>query len=272
MSNNEEDNAVDTEEDWSSVCMNGFAQHDTQVVNVAPSRSLTIASVAALSPLDMVHLSHGHHDATGHCIWLGAYFFFEALEKCDCVQSLFRSKRVLELGCGSGISGLAVLTSDLGNSLTQVVLTDSDSAALGLCKRNCRQNLPPDARYLITPLEWGKSLNDKFETVLATDVLYDISSLCSLLYTVQASLKVGGYLVLAHVPRASLPGEAKIGSCEKLESFITRKARSYNLILNRTIRPSEMCKDMHEESLNSISFRDMQETGAAILLFQLCDR
>lgn len=272
------DNNHPVEEDWSSFMsesMTGFAQHETQTVRVSSSQTQTILSVGQLSPLDMMNLSHGHHDATGHRIWLGAYFFMEALDKDELLgKSLFRSKRVLELGSGSGVSGLTVLSDSL-SAPTSIVFTDSDPASLELCRRNCQQNLPSDdGRYSISLLEWGNSLhgndanNNKFDTVFATDVLYDTSSLKPLLCTVRASLKPGGFFLMAHVPRASLPGEAMVGAAEKLESFITTETRSYSLELDRIIRPRDLCNDAYEESLNSISLQEMQDAGAAILVFQ----
>lgn len=266
---NEEEHVV--EEDWSSVMSEtttGFAQHETLNVRLSPSRTLTISCVSALSPLDMMNLSHGDHDATGHRIWMGAYFFIEAIARHEDLKGLFRAKRVLELGCGSGVSGLALLNGSIV-APTSVLFTDSDPAALELCWKNCQRNLPPhDKRYSITSLEWGDSLNLTFDTVLATDVLYDISSLQPMLSTVSGTLKPRGYLVLAHVPRASLPGEAMVCTAEKLEAYITKEAREHSLELRTNIRPRDLCSNIHNTALNGISFKEMEEAGAAILVFE----
>lgn len=277
MSTDESEHVV--EEDWSTFVSEttGFAQHETQLVRLSPSSSsqtLSIASVPALSPLDMMNLSNGNHDATGHVVWLGAFFFIEALARIDYMKGLFRGKSVLELGCGSGVSGLALLLTGQNNSPSSLLFTDSDPASLELCERNCKSNLLPDNdRYSIAKLTWGDDshLECSFDVVLATDVLYDISSLKLLLLTVDRVLTENGHFVLAHIPRASLPGEAKVGSVERLESFIIDQARKFKLELERIVRPRDVCGDIHYSALNDVSFREMEDAGAAILMFVRCD-
>lgn len=262
----------DIEEDWSSIMSEsttGFSDHETQIIRVSPSRTLSIACVPALSPLDMMNLSHGTHDATGHVIWMGAYFFIEAIARHDYMKDIFRSKRVLEIGCGSGVSGLALLKYATDEP-TSILFTDSDPASLELCGNNCGRNLSSiDKRYSIAHLEWGDSLGvEKFDTVLATDVVYDISSLDPMLYTVSKVLSTNGCFVLAHVPRASLPGEARVGTAEDLECYILRQVHKYSLELKMVIRSRDICDIDNDTALNNISFREMEDGGCAILVFE----
>ena len=259
------------EEDWSLVMSGtttGFAQHETRRVQVSPLRALRVACVPALSPLDMMNLTHGVHDATGHRIWMGAYFFIEAIARYDSLKEFFRSKHVLEIGCGCGVSGLALLI-DSFDGPKSILFTDSDAAALELCAENCQRNLSSDydKRYSVENLRWGDFLKCNFDTVLATDLLYDISSLNPMLRTVARTLKPNGHLILAHVPRASLPGKAKVGTAEELECYIARQARKHSLELKAIIRPGNLCKDTNDAALNCISFQEMEEAGAAILVF-----
>ena len=263
MDNNETEDVV--EEDWSAVMSEttaGFAQHDTASVRVSLSQSLIISCVPSLSPLDMMNLSLGKHDATGHRIWLGAYFFVEVMVRNDHLKNLFRCKQVLELGCGSGVSGLVVVSTCDPES---ILLTDSDNAALDLCTRNCQRNLPAnDKRYSIACLDWGDSnasFDDCFDTVLATDVIYDISSLSPIMHTVWRALKQHGHFVMAHVPRASLPGEAKVGTEEQLECFVVTAACKCGLQLKMTVRPDSLWNEGDFAPLNNVSFQEMEEAG-----------
>ena len=262
-----------TEEDWSSIMAkttNGFAQHELLDVHVSPTRTLTIACVPALSPLDMMNLSRGDHDATGHRIWMGAYLFVEAIAKHACIRNLFRSKRLLELGCGTGLAGLALLNDSCDAPLS-VLFTDADPAALELCRRNVRQNLSSqDKRCAVAPLEWGTDevTGSFFDVVLATDVLYDISSVEPMLRTVKSTLRPEGHFVLAHVPRACLPGEGKVGTAKGLEDYISREANKHGLEVSMVVRPSDLCNDLQESSLNTVSFAMLEDAGAAILVFK----
>lgn len=199
--------------------------------------------------------------------------FIEAIARNDYIKSLFRPEgtSVLELGCGSGVSGLAVLC-DPSGSPSHIMFTDSDPAALELCRRNCRSNLPcDDKRTRIASLVWGKSLGCPYDVVLATDILYDISSLEPMLLTIASTLKRSGYFVMSHVPRACLPGEEKVASAEKLELFIVDNAQKYNLELKRIVRLEDLCNSIHDKALNDVSFQQMKEAGAAILVFTFCD-
>jgi methylase of polypeptide subunit release factors len=124
----------------------------------------------------MVNLSQGSHDATGHKVWMGAYMFVEAIAKDEFLQSLFRMKCVLELGCGTGVAGLALLD-ESENAPASIVFTDSNPASLELCRQNCLRNLSAnDKRYSVARLHWGSAIgrDSFFDTILATDVLYDI--------------------------------------------------------------------------------------------------
>jgi SAM-dependent methyltransferase len=250
-----------TEDDWSTLHMNGFAQHELLQVKWSDNNAppLTIGCVSSLSPLDMMHLSEGSHDATGHRIWMGAKLFVNALGYGS-LDSAFLGKTTLELGCGTGLAGIAVLKHDY-LACRRVVFTDNDAQVLDLCRTNCEQNLDPsDTRWQLAALAWGaeRSIDGEFDTIFATDVLYDVGSLQPLLQTVCQYLSHNGLFVLAHVPRASLYG--KVGTGTQLEDYIVAQATPMRLILLKTIRPSDLPLDA--------SNVDMQEAGAGILVFQ----
>lgn len=130
-----------------------------------------------------------------------------------------------------------------------VTFTDSDPEVLELCRRNCEANLAQrcdqhntECVYEIQQLIWTE-LDDSIpklcdtndgcvaktttpsrdvHIVLATDVLYDLSSLRPLLATASRLLSNGdnssGYFLLSHVPRAHVTPEFELRNRAVLES------------------------------------------------------
>ncbi len=281
-----------------------FSQHSETIFplddDTSSSLQMTLRCVYELTPLDMLDLYHGRADATGNRIWMGALLFIEAFVRplswpehgdhlddgasSDNYQSqarafwqlrmeLFDGKQILELGTGTGASGIAIA---LGGAASEedttgrkvyakpsiVTLTDSDPNALLLCQQNCEINLDSrrseiySCEYVVHELEWGsksstqyrENLIDKHnvtqlskenpglapysqDTIIATDVIYDLSALGPLLETTQMILKQGGYFILSHIPRASVDWDisrsASIG--EALEMHIVDEAAKYGL-------------------------------------------
>lgn len=133
-----------------------------------------------------------------------------------------------------------------------LTFTDNDLSVLSLCKSNCNKNLLKDCgaplvEHVVAKLDWGefsgltKSQKSKgpflwdatvargaLETVVATDVIYDVSAIPLLMATAVGLLKEGGFFVLAHVPRASISCEAS-QIRESLEGLILLEAQSNGL-------------------------------------------
>lgn len=105
----EKTKATDEEEidDWKlEFDFHVFAQHearkissphlkvssDTDDSNDDDERYILVECVESLTPVDMMNLGAGIHDATGHCVWMGAFLLMDAL---PCLQSYFHEKRVV---------------------------------------------------------------------------------------------------------------------------------------------------------------------------------
>jgi predicted nicotinamide N-methyase len=265
-----ENDAV-VEEDWSShiqdSSLNGFVDHFMENIKLPGGQLMRLKCVTALTPFDMINLYNGHHDATGNRLWMGAQFFACAFN--DLEKSIFAQKRVMELGSGTGFSGIALMMLCDQNECapSQLVLTDADSNSLELCRQNYELNLNNDERVAVRCLDWKDSSSNSqetFDTIIGTDVIYDVGVVTSLLSTVEKYLERDGFFVLSHIPRASLPGESKIASTEEMEKYICVEARKYSLRLRETVRPIDLSKTP-KEYLKDIS--SMQEAGAALLLF-----
>jgi Lysine methyltransferase len=288
--------------------------------------SFSLLCVEALTPIDMIHLGSGIHDATGHCVWTGAFLFLASLESS--LFSYFNSKaldkndeavytttaeisnnnfqqvklmnqrrcrsrrRVLELGCGTGIGSIGVWTAyqkyhgnedcDCDNCVHQpwITMTDADPEALDLCRRNCQLNHIPTDSYTVQSLYWGKQPLPEciasimpYDTVFATDVLYDIKLLRPLFETANTCLDNHGHFILAHVPRACY--DSNHPPVPSLDDYICQCAESCcGFYLERIIRPTDCGSDFFatsifpKDALNSTSLQEMETIGAAIFVFQ----
>mmetsp|Transcript_14949 Transcript_14949/g.32549 ORF Transcript_14949/g.32549 Transcript_14949/m.32549 type:complete len:334 (+) Transcript_14949:100-1101(+) len=198
-------------------------------------------------------------------------------------EEAIRSKKILEMGAGTGVSGLSILLSD-ANVPKNVTFSDFDPAALDLCRQNCELNVIDKSRYRIQPLRWGsEQLPDDmdpelYDTVIATDVLYDIASLPPLMLTASSLLKGRGYFILSHVPRAAVQDIARKGcgsavaSVEVLTKLIVEEASKYHMCLDCSnlgiVEPTELSTLWGHKSLNEVTFEDMTDVGAAIFVFR----
>ena len=260
-----------TDEDWSNhikdSSLDGFAEHGLEVLELPDGQIIRLRCVTELTPFDMINLYNGDHDATGSKLWMGALFFAQAFPLFK--KSFFANRRVMELGSGTGFSGIAlfVLSKQANCSPKELVLTDADPTALKLCRLNCDINVAFDERIVVRSLEWSDCEFcdcEMFDTIVGTDIVYDVSVVMPLLSTVSASLLIGGTFILSHIPRASLPGASKIASTGEMEKYISDAASSYSLRLIETVRPMDLTKTATNPPNALLS---MHDAGAAILLF-----
>lgn len=246
------------------------------------SSMMWVECVESQTPLDMVNFGHGIHDATGNCVWSGAFLFIEALHL---LEDYFRGRSVIELGSGTGVGGISLLCSSPLYHASHVTLTDADPNALEVCRRNCQHNHLSESSYSVHELIWGTPVpeaiwtargrykpDDYFDTVFATDVLYDIGSLPALFQTAVECLgPSGGSFLLSHVPRACYSSlHPPVGN---LEESIIEQARLYGFGLEKILRPlhlhhpeGEMARP--KEALNyAVSLEELDKMCAAILIF-----
>ena len=290
--NDEQEEQVD---DWNlALDFHLFVQHEPRKIYSPSFRRIgddddddpqntfmEVECVEALTPLDMMSLGAGTHDATGHCVWTGAFLLIESLQA---LAEYFDGKNVLELGCGTGIGGIALLRSRRAFP-SHVVLTDADPEALELSRRNCKRNKLSSTCYTVAELTWGNAVDDMrrchsppstrgFDTVVATDVLYDVGLLPALFQTVvdclSGSQNGPGVFVLSHVPRACYSSENPPVS--NLEEYIVARVKEFGLELKQILKPSDLSSKEEEkpdDALNDLSLDEMEQLGAAILVFCL---
>ena len=110
-------------------------------------------------------------------------------------------KRVLELGCGLGVTAIAAL-----HAGADLLVTDYAPEALALCAHNALEQAGREPRCL--RLNWRdpaqtcvSSLSDRFPLVLAADVLYERRDIEPLLVLSEQVVAPGGELWLAEPGR-----------------------------------------------------------------------
>jgi len=92
---------------------------------------------------------------------------------------------VLELGCGSGLVGIAALASGC-----EVTFSDYVPFAVELALENAARNGFPNARGLV--LDWRQPLDEQFSWIVAADVTYDRTNIDPLLDVCGKMLAKGG--------------------------------------------------------------------------------
>ena len=112
-----------------------------------------------------------------------------AVETAGCVLKFHwpDRQRALEIGCGCGLVGVAGLIAGL-----DVTFSDLVPAAVELSLRNAAINGYADATG--RTLDWRDDVDESFELLLASDVLYETSQHESLLDFAVKILKPGGCL------------------------------------------------------------------------------
>lgn len=316
-----------------------FETHVMELLGNVDSRRLDLFYVSYaedhMTPLDMAYEDKGksdvllgdgfdtnqgkveYYDGTGTLVWLAAKALVWLLDQDS---NEIRTKylryspssekpanefRVYELGCGTGLPGIASLllgSLDQGvSNKLRVCFTDSDKEALENCQKNCELNKLDDASYTHEVLQWWDTpitsaspsghLSLKLQrdlgivqTVLAADVLYDMKMIPPLLQTAYDLLQSeSGTMILSHVPRFCLPrrdneeeetpGESLRSPTQPfddLENHILQEAQTIGFHLLETIRPHKVLQiPAAQPGLSSSNSKSgIQITGASLKRLQ----
>lgn len=148
----------------------------------------------------------------GHTLWAAGHILADYLLHN---QIILQGKRILELGCGLGLTGLVV--SKLIDNPSKVVLTDGDSNILDALQLNIETNFPNSFSVIgqdnhvqfsgpfCDVLYWGENVKrfkekyGEFDLIIGADVLYTENSIGPLLDTVTTLMnhEKGSKLLLA---------------------------------------------------------------------------
>ena len=123
---------------------------------------------------------------SGHSVWSGCGEMMRYLGTQE-----VRGKEICELGCGVGVVGLACAM----RGAKRVQLTDRDPGALELCRLGIDAN---DVAESVTTerIVFGDVVDDQFDLVLASDVIYDRDMAYSVCATAASLLRPAGSFLL----------------------------------------------------------------------------
>ncbi len=108
----------------------------------------------------------------------------------------FARKSILELGCGLGLTSLALWHT----KPKRLLITDYEQDALDLSAENFALNglNPPESALL----DWrAPQLSEKFDVIVASDILYEERFFSPVLQLLNTLLEADGYFVLAEPGR-----------------------------------------------------------------------
>lgn len=106
--------------------------------------------------------------------------------------------RVLELGCGVGLCGIAALFAGC-----HVTFSDLVPAAVDLALRNAQRNGFPNAAGMV--LDWEHPASVQFPVIVASDVLYDQNNHRPLLNVLNAMTAPDGLVWIGDAGRHNAP-------------------------------------------------------------------
>jgi len=160
---------------------------------------------------------------TGMTIWNSGLILirlFEAIALSD--PEWFRSKTLVELGCGTGLASIAA--AKMGANT--IFATDGNPDVVGLAEKNILQN---EVEKIVRPslLSWGfldaMDLSETADVVFGSDLTYNSGTWRVLSETMSTVLKDGGYVIYVSL------GHPGFNANAELDGFLS-VARSQNLI------------------------------------------
>eukprot|EP00532_Pseudo-nitzschia_australis_P007361 CAMPEP_0168176640 /NCGR_PEP_ID=MMETSP0139_2-20121125/7914_1 /TAXON_ID=44445 /ORGANISM="Pseudo-nitzschia australis, Strain 10249 10 AB" /LENGTH=334 /DNA_ID=CAMNT_0008095409 /DNA_START=57 /DNA_END=1061 /DNA_ORIENTATION=+ len=211
---------------------------------------------------------------------------------------------------------LVVDTINGGGGGCHVVFTDNDVESLELCRSNCELNHLDPRDYSHQLLWWGSQedmqqqqeekesdesppqLLEKhsFDTVLATDVVYDLKMIAPLLQTVEFLLKKptttvvadvdenenknetegGGHLILSHVPRFCIPRKQIQSEASKVGLSLVETVRPHKVLREEDLTAENDCdcddddndNDNDNNSMEQLTLEKMKEANAVVFVFR----
>jgi predicted nicotinamide N-methyase len=129
----------------------------------------------------------------------GEYIWPSGLFMCDFLKrnpELVKGKRVLELGSGTGLTGL--YAAKLGAS--HVTLTDFIDFNIENIKRNIKENgleRVSEPRWF----KWGTNLREQWDVIIGSDIIYPAMDKDALINAIKMHLKPGGRCIIGYNDR-----------------------------------------------------------------------
>lgn len=140
---------------------------------------------------------------TGQVIWPASYLLVHYLAH---IRQLLANEDVLEVGSGTGITGLVAAFCS-----KSVIVTDYNDIVLELLDHNARENAVPGSKCVCKKLDWTQESSrltfpaHSYKLIIGSDVVYWYNMIVPLLETVDylLSMEPGSRFILAFKHRAA---------------------------------------------------------------------
>ena len=176
--------------------------HEARVARQAANPVHSEVKLGEGSSSIRVKLIEVHGQALGSSLWESGALLGHVLVSLAGKELVSGRRRAIELGCGVGLSGLALA---MLPGRREVVLTDNNAEALAVAQKNiCANNLSATVSAAelcwTEPHEAVQRLGD-FDLVIAADVLYRYELLTPFLTTILALTRPGALVFLGYKQR-----------------------------------------------------------------------
>jgi predicted nicotinamide N-methyase len=154
-------------------------------------------------PLDCLSAASTDFDLTGQIVWPVSRLVAQYLASGPGVAELLRGARVLELGAGCGLCGVAAAALGAG----EVVLSDNEPEVLAVLEKNAERPAPGGGgcALRVADFSWGDGAAaaalGTFPVLLGADVVYWSHCVEPLFASAAALLAPGGVFVLGFTNR-----------------------------------------------------------------------
>jgi len=148
--------------------------------------------------------------------------------------------RVLDIGCGGGL-----LSEPMARLGATVVGADASETNIGVASLHARE-AGLDIDYRATTAEALSQAGERFDIVLAMEIVEHVADLPLFIRETSAMVKPGGLMVLSTINRTPKAWALAIVGAEYILGWLPRGTHSYE----KLVRPSELASALRENGLD----------------------
>jgi 2-polyprenyl-6-hydroxyphenyl methylase/3-demethylubiquinone-9 3-methyltransferase len=189
--------------------------------------------MAPLHKLNPIRLGYIRDKATAH--------FGSDAKKLDCLKGL----RMLDIGCGAGI-----LSEPLARLGATMVGADPSEENIAVASAHAEDN-GVDVDYRATTAEALAEANEKFDVVLAMEVVEHVNDVTEFVATCAAMVKPGGLMIAATLNRTLKSFALAIVGAEYILRWLPRGTHQWD----KFVTPAELERAIESTGLNVIGER-----------------